>query len=62
MARPLANATLIEGHEQPPATWRGGTTRAIYAFPAETLGNLAAAQLWVGTATIERDGPYSVFA
>jgi len=62
MERPLINATVIEANDQPLATWRGGTTQAIYAEPAETLSNMTAAQLWVGTATIERDGPYSVFA
>ena len=52
---------LMRATDQPLAIWRGGTTRAIYAYPAETLGAMAQAHFWVGTAVIERDGPYSVF-
>lgn len=62
MTTPFANGTVIKAADQLPATWRGGTTRAIFAFPPETLNSSAAAQLWIGTATIERDGPYSLFA
>lgn len=58
----MMTGTLIRAADQPLATWRGGTTRAIYAHPAATLGALAQAHFWVGTALIERDGPYSVFA
>jgi environmental stress-induced protein Ves len=58
----MTTGTLIPATDQPLATWRGGTTRAIYAYPAETLSALAQAHFWVGTALIERDGPYSVFA
>ncbi len=53
---------VLRATDQPLATWRGGTTRAVYAYPAETLGALAQAHFWVGIALIERDGPYSVFA
>lgn len=53
---------VIKVANQPVATWRGGTMRAIYADPPEMLDKLAAAQLWIGTATIERNGPYSIFA
>ncbi len=58
----MMTGTLIRVTDQLLATWRGGTTRAIYADPAETLGAMAQAHFWVGTAIIERDGPYSVFA
>jgi environmental stress-induced protein Ves len=54
-------AMIIRANDQPAATWRGGTTRTIYAYPADTRARLASAHLWAGTATIERDGPYSVF-
>jgi len=53
---------IVKRSEQLSATWRGGTTRAIYAYPPEQIDNLAAAHLWLGTATIARDGAYSVFA
>ncbi len=57
----MTTGTMIRATDQPLATWRGGTTRAIYADPSETLGAMAQAHLWAGTAVIERDGPYSVF-
>lgn len=57
----MIRGTLIEHAAQPVATWRGGTTRAVYAHPVERLADLAAAHIWVGTATIERGGAYSVF-
>ncbi|MCB0063743.1 MAG: HutD family protein [Caldilineaceae bacterium] len=53
--------TVIPRTEQPPSIWLGGTTRTIYTYPPSANGNIRAAQLYVGTATIERDGPYSVF-
>ena len=52
---------FVRAAAQPVATWRGGITRAIYAYPPEHLTQLAAAHVWVGTATIERDCAYSVF-
>ena len=42
-------------------TWAGGTTSAIWACPAETLTAPARSHVWVGTATIDRDAPYSYF-
>jgi len=57
----MIKRTLIAADEQPLATWRGGTTRAIYAYPPAMLGAMAQAELWVGTAWIERDGPYTLF-
>jgi environmental stress-induced protein Ves len=56
------HSAVIRTADQPVATWRGGIIRAIVAEPPTKLGDLAAAHLWAGTATIERDGPYSVFA
>jgi environmental stress-induced protein Ves len=56
------STALVKFQAQPIAVWRGGTTRAIYAQPPDKLAELATAHVWVGTATIERDGPYSVFA
>lgn len=56
-----AAGTIIPRTEQPLATWPGGTTRTIYTYPPSASGDIRAAQLYVGTATIERDGPYSVF-
>lgn len=61
MTEHISTATVIRAQEQPLAQWRGGTTRAIYAHPNAALTQLATAHAWVGTATIERDGPYSVF-
>ncbi len=46
---------------QMPGTWAGGTTSAIYAYPRDTIGAPANAQLWVGTAVIERSAAYSYF-
>jgi environmental stress-induced protein Ves len=53
--------TRVEQAAQAPGTWAGGTTSAIYAYPPESIGAPAAAQLWVGTATIERAAAYSHF-
>jgi len=44
-----------------PGTWAGGTTSAIFAYPPETIGAPAHAQLWVGTAVIDRAAAYSCF-
>ena len=52
---------FVHAAAQPVATWGGGITRAIYAYPPEHLTQLAAAHVWIGTATIERDCAYSVF-
>lgn len=41
--------------------WAGGTTSAIWACPAEALTAPAKAHVWVGTATIDRNAPYSHF-
>jgi environmental stress-induced protein Ves len=53
--------TRIAHAAQPPGTWAGGTTRAIYAYPSESIGTPATAQLWVGTAVIDRVAAYSFF-
>jgi environmental stress-induced protein Ves len=54
--------TCIEQAAQTPGTWAGGTTCAIYAYPPESIGTPANAQLWVGTAEIERASAYSFFS
>jgi len=53
--------TRIDHAAQTPGTWAGGTTRAIYAYPPESIGTPANAQLWVGTALIDRAAAYSFF-
>jgi environmental stress-induced protein Ves len=53
--------THIEQAAQVPGTWAGGTTSAIVAYPPETIGAPAQAQLWVGTAVIDRAAAYSFF-
>ncbi|MBC8163539.1 MAG: HutD family protein [Roseiflexaceae bacterium] len=45
-----------------PGIWAGGTTKGIWAEPADAISSPAAARWWVGTAVIERDAPYSFFA
>lgn len=52
---------LIPLAAQPKATWPGGTTRELYTYPASATGQIRAAELYIGTAEIVRDGPYSVF-
>ena len=52
----------ISHHTYLPGIWAGGTTRGIWAEPADTIATPAAALWWVGTAVIERDAPYSFFA
>jgi hypothetical protein len=59
MSDPLG--TLITQAAQPVGSWPGGSTRAIYSYPAEPGQPPASGQLWVGTATIERAAPYSHF-
>ena len=46
----------------PQANADGGTTSAIYAYPSAAIGTPATAQLWVGTAVIDRASAYSFFA
>jgi len=53
---------VIKRSAQPEGQWTGGTTNAIYAYPAPTLGAMAQARLWIGTAAIVRSAPYSHFA
>jgi environmental stress-induced protein Ves len=53
--------THIDHAAQTPGTWAGGTTRAIYAYPPEAIRTPANAQLWVGTAVIDRAAAYSFF-
>lgn len=43
-------------------SWTGGATRAIWAEPTAAIASPATARCWAGTATIERDAPYSHFA
>lgn len=53
--------THINHAAQTPATWAGGTTSAIYAYPPNAIGTPANAQLWAGTAVIDRAASYSFF-
>src|SRR5215207_7769338 len=53
--------TRIDHAVQTPGTWAGGTTRAIYAYPPESIGTPANALLWAGTAVIDRAAAYSFF-
>jgi environmental stress-induced protein Ves len=62
MSDNTALGTRVELAAQTPGTWAGGTTRAIYAHPPESIGALAIAQVWVGTAGIDRSAAYSYFA
>jgi environmental stress-induced protein Ves len=55
MSQPLG--TLVTHAQQKPGVWGGGTTRMIYTDGADPTP--AAAHLWIGTATIERDADYS---
>lgn len=57
MLRPYG--VLVARDAQRAGVWGGGTTAAIYADPPESLGAIASARAWVGTATIERDADYS---
>ncbi len=57
-----AFGTHIAQAAQTPGSWPGGTTNAIYAYPPETNSGPATAQVWVGTALIERAAPYTHFA
>lgn len=54
-ARHINHASYAAG------AWAGGTTSAIWACPIEALTAPARAYVWVGTATIDRDAPYSHF-
>lgn len=64
MASPTATprSAIIRHKDQPAGQWTGGTTNAIYAYPPATLGAMAQARLWIGTAAIVRSAPYSHFA
>lgn len=62
MSNTTAIGTRVEQAAQMLGTWAGGTTRAIYAYPPESIGALAGAQVWVGTAAIDRAAAYSHFA
>src|SRR4051794_21025091 len=53
--------TSIAHAAQTLGTWASGTTCAIYAYPPESIGTPANAQLWVGTAVIDRASAYSFF-
>jgi environmental stress-induced protein Ves len=53
---------IISQRTYTPGTWAGGSTRAIWADPPDSLGSPASARCWAGTATIERAAPYSFFA
>ncbi|MDQ2998930.1 MAG: HutD family protein [Chloroflexota bacterium] len=53
--------TRVDQAAQPLGSWAGGTTSAIYAYPPESIGTPATAQLWVGTAVIDRASAYSFF-
>jgi environmental stress-induced protein Ves len=53
--------THIDHAAQTPGIWAGGTTRAIYAHPPGSIGTPASAQLWAGTAVIDRAAAYSFF-
>ncbi len=59
--QPMPAGHLITNATQRDATWTGGTTKAIYAYPPEKLGAMAQAQLWIGTAAITQSAPYSYF-
>jgi environmental stress-induced protein Ves len=61
MSNSISIGTRVERAAQTPGIWAGGTTSAIYAYPAESISAPASAQLWVGTATIERAAAYSYF-
>lgn len=43
-------------------SWAGGATRGIWAESTAAIAAPATACCWAGTATIERDAPYSHFA
>ena len=60
-AQSMPTGHLIPHATQREATWTGGTTKAIYAYPPEKLGAMAQAQLWIGTAAITQSAPYSHF-
>jgi environmental stress-induced protein Ves len=53
--------TRIDHATQTPGTWAGGTTSAIFAHPPASIGTPANAQLWAGTAVIDRAAAYSFF-
>jgi environmental stress-induced protein Ves len=60
----MGNTSLgirIDHAAQTPGSWAGGTTSAIYAYPPDSIGAPATAQLWVGTAVIDRAAAYSFF-
>ena len=59
--QPMPIGHLITHATQREATWTGGTTKAIYAYPPEKVGAMAQAQLWIGTAAITQSAPYSHF-
>lgn len=61
MAEPILSR-VVRRVQQAEAEWSGGIMHAIYAFPPLTLMEPTAAELWVGTAEIQRDAPYSNFA
>lgn len=54
--------TRIAPAQRLPGTWAGGTTHMIAAHPPDAAQQIASAQLWVGTANIEQDAPYSFFS
>lgn len=53
--------TRVDHATQTCGSWAGGTTSAIYAYPPDSIGTPATAQLWVGTAEIDRASVYSFF-
>ena len=53
------NGRVVRQSEQPRASWAGGATQALFAWPATALQSIRDAQAWAGTATIERNAPYS---
>jgi environmental stress-induced protein Ves len=61
MINNTALGTYIAHAAQTPGTWAGGITRAIHAYPLESIGTPANAQLWAGTAVIDRAAAYSFF-
>jgi len=53
--------TRVDQAAQTLGSWAGGTTSAIYACPPDSIRTPATAQLWVGTAVIDRASAYSFF-
>jgi environmental stress-induced protein Ves len=51
----------VHSEEQARGSWTGGSTQTLAAVPLEAALAPANAQFWIGTATVERDAPYSYF-